>query len=407
MATKELWAGIGSALAFLFTLITMAMNQSRIKVLINKISAYLNPYKQITIPEYGAERFQRSDLFVVVEAYLSDLCRELGARKLKAELESHMQKPQVSVDDNQEIIETFRGARLWWYADTESPKSNIICSRPGDEKRRFYRVAFHKRFHDLILDSYLPHLIDQDVTPSPGTASAASSPTTQAAAGAPTAADTRRSGATHREVHDDRRHGQPPELRYLRLGAHGGEEQHGAAEAPHRDQGKSIIVIEDIDCSVDLINKRRDMKADKKSDDQSDVKTMLQKKEDEKDDEDSKLTLSGVLNFIDGLWSACCQEERIFVFTTNYKDKLDPALIRRGRMDMHIEMSYCRYEAFKVLAHNYLDIDERQFFELFGEIHRLLEQVDMSPADVAEHLIRTEKKDAGACLESLVRDLKS
>ena len=41
-------------------------------------------------------------------------------------------------------------------------------------------------------------------------------------------------------------------------------------------------------------------------------------------------------HFIDGLWSAH-SGERIIVFTTNLVDKLDPALIRRGRMDMHVE----------------------------------------------------------------------
>ncbi|CAN6248012.1 unnamed protein product [Urochloa humidicola] len=161
MATKDLWTGIGSALAFLFALITMAMNQSRIKVLINKISAYFNPYIRVAIPEYGAERFQRSDLFVAVEAYLSDLCREHGARKLKADLESDMQKPQVSVDDDLEIIDTSGDATLWRYADTESPKSNVISFEPGDEKRRFYRVTFHKRFHQFFLNTYLPHVIDK------------------------------------------------------------------------------------------------------------------------------------------------------------------------------------------------------------------------------------------------------
>ncbi|KAE8706729.1 hypothetical protein F3Y22_tig00110388pilonHSYRG00131 [Hibiscus syriacus] len=63
------------------------------------------------------------------------------------------------------------------------------------------------------------------------------------------------------------------------------------------------------------------------------------KKETEETTE-SKVTLSGVLNSIDGLWSSC-GGERIIVFTTNYPEKLDQALIRRGRMDKHIEMSYC------------------------------------------------------------------
>ena len=66
---------------------------------------------------------------------------------------------------------------------------------------------------------------------------------------------------------------------------------------------------------------------------------------------------------------AASGRERIIVFTTNHKEKMDPALIRQGMMDKHIEMSYCLFEGFKVLAKNYLDIVEHG---LFGDIQRLL-----------------------------------
>jgi chaperone BCS1 len=51
------------------------------------------------------------------------------------------------------------------------------------------------------------------------------------------------------------------------------------------------------------------------------------------------VTLSGLLNFIDGLWSSC-GGERIIVLTTNHVERLEPALVRSGRMDRHVEMSY-------------------------------------------------------------------
>ncbi|KAL9679033.1 hypothetical protein QQ045_016886 [Rhodiola kirilowii] len=82
----------------------------------------------------------------------------------------------------------------------------------------------------------------------------------------------------------------------------------------------------------------------------------------EEDKKGSKVTLSGLLNFIDGLWSSC-GSERIIVFTTNYVEKLDPALIRRGRMDKRIELSYCSFEAFKILAKNYHRIDSHKLFD--------------------------------------------
>uniref|UniRef100_A0A803LSX5 Uncharacterized protein n=1 Tax=Chenopodium quinoa TaxID=63459 RepID=A0A803LSX5_CHEQI len=115
---------------------------------------------------------------------------------------------------------------------------------------------------------------------------------------------------------------------------------------------KSIILIEDIDCSLELSVQRTEKKADKEKSQKTNEKDPLKNKPaGEKEAKDKKkrgsdVTFSGLLNFIDGIWSAC-GEERIIVFTTNHVDKLDPALIRPGRMDLHIELSYCRYEAFK------------------------------------------------------------
>nr|VDD27918.1 unnamed protein product [Brassica oleracea] len=154
---------------------------------------------------------------------------------------------------------------------------------------------------------------------------------------------------------------------------------------------KSIIVIEDIDCSLNLTGQRKNKKEEE--DEDGDDKEAIEKKmmKNEGDKKESKVTLSGLLNFIDGLWSAC-GGERIIVFTTNFVDKLDPALIRKGRMDKHIEMSYCGFEAFKVLAKNYLDV---------------VEEIKMTPADVGENLLpKSEGEEGETCLRRLIEALK-
>ncbi|KAM5568169.1 AAA-ATPase [Rosa sericea] len=141
---------------------------------------------------------------------------------------------------------------------------------------------------------------------------------------------------------------------------------------------RSIIVIEDIDCSIEL--KDRQVRGTNPS--------------------DSQLTLSGLLNFIDGLWSSC-GDERIIVFTTNYKDKLDPALLRPGRMDMHVHMSYCTPCGFKTLAHNYLKVKTHH---LFNEIEEFIKEVDTTPAEIAEELMKSE--DTDIALGGLIAFLK-
>ena len=49
------------------------------------------------------------------------------------------------------------------------------------------------------------------------------------------------------------------------------------------------------------------------------------------------VTLSGLLNALDGIGA---QEGRILFATTNNHAALDPALIRPGRMDAHIEFKF-------------------------------------------------------------------
>ncbi|GAA0186691.1 hypothetical protein LIER_33979 [Lithospermum erythrorhizon] len=153
---------------------------------------------------------------------------------------------------------------------------------------------------------------------------------------------------------------------------------------------KSIIVIEDIDCSLDLTGQRR---------------AKPEPGKENKEDGSSKVTLSGLLNFIDGLWSSC-GGERLIVFTTNRVDKLDPALTRRGRMDKHIELVYCNFEGFKVLARNYLNLEDEKH-PLFPTVEQLMTETVITPADVAENLMpKSPNEDANKCLKRLIQAME-
>ncbi|XP_057823115.2 AAA-ATPase At3g50940-like [Cryptomeria japonica] len=128
---------------------------------------------------------------------------------------------------------------------------------------------------------------------------------------------------------------------------------------------KAIIVIEDIDCSIDLMDRESKEKA---------TESKLR----------SQLTLSGLLNFTDGLWS-WCGEERIIIFTNNHPEHLDPALLRCGRMDVHIELSYCNFEVFKILAFSYLRIEAHELYPLVEE--KITTGAEMTPAEIIEILM--------------------
>ncbi|CAL9041605.1 unnamed protein product, partial [Musa banksii] len=146
---------------------------------------------------------------------------------------------------------------------------------------------------------------------------------------------------------------------------------------------RSVIVVEDIDCSLDLSDR---------------------KEETQYDGAEETTNLSCVLDFVDGLWTSS-EGERLMIFTTNHPERLDPALLRPGRMDRHIHLSYCCPAAFRVLARNYLEVEEH---ELMAEAEALLGEVNMTPAEIAEVFLGCDGDDAGAdtAMQKVVGELR-
>ncbi|CAD6256332.1 unnamed protein product [Miscanthus lutarioriparius] len=137
-----------------------------ISSLVPMVMSYFNPYEQITISEYGEERFEWNKMFFAVSTYLRMVCLD-HASKLKAELGNNSKDdPLISLDKNQEVVDNFDGARMWWRLCPKSAKNRgptVISLLPGDsdDEPRCYRLVFHKRHRKLVLDSYLPSIVRQ------------------------------------------------------------------------------------------------------------------------------------------------------------------------------------------------------------------------------------------------------
>ncbi|RHN82595.1 hypothetical protein MtrunA17_Chr1g0211521 [Medicago truncatula] len=70
-------------------------------------------------------------------------------------------------------------------------------------------------------------------------------------------------------------------------------------------------------------------------------------------------------------------------------------------MDMHIELSYCGFDGFKMLAMNYLSLESHFLLET---IRCLLEETNMTPADVAKNLMpKVSNEDVETSLERLIQ----
>nr|XP_016508944.1 PREDICTED: AAA-ATPase At2g46620-like [Nicotiana tabacum] len=113
------------------------------------------------------------------------------------------------------------------------------------------------------------------------------------------------------------------------------------------------------------------------------------------------VSLSGILNFMDGIFS-CCGEERIMIFTVNNKDQIDPTVLRPGRIDVHIHFPLCDFNAFKSLANSHLGLKDHKLFPQVEEIFQT--GAVLSPAEISEIMISNRSSPTRA-LKSVISAL--
>ncbi|GJU38162.1 AAA-ATPase-like protein [Tanacetum coccineum] len=390
--------------------------------------------RQLTMVIYEYDGFRENEIYNATELYLASRI-STDIHRMKITKNANEKNINVSMEINEEFIDVYNGVNFKWSlvskkTPTREYYNHDDMSSTSRSDQRYLELMFHRKHKDLAINEYLPFILDDSKTrkQEEKTVKLFTVDSRVAYSGHPTVwtsvnldhpakfstlamdSDVKEKVMKDLDRFVERREyyrkvGKAWKRGYLLYGPPGtGKSSLIAAMANYLNfdiydleltdirsnselrrllvatGNRSILVVEDIDCSVEFHDR----------DDVAAARAALARENRRRGyQEEQKVTLSGFLNFIDGLWSSC-GDERIIIFTTNRKDKLDPALLRPGRMDVHINMSYCTPCGFRLLASNYLGITEHKLFE---EIEDLIREVEITPAEVAEQLLKDDDPD--------------
>ena len=450
---KEFWSSLVSLLgvlafcqSILHAVLPSELRFAALKLF--KCLSHCSSYCYFDITEIDGVNTHK--LYNVVQLYLSSSV-SITSSRLSLTRALNPSSTTFGLSNNDSLVDTFNRVSVLWEHVVTQRQSQTFSWRPLPEEKRGFTLRIKKGDKHLILNSYLDYITEKanDIrrknqerflytNSRGGSLDSRGHPWESVPFKHPSTFDTlAMDPTTKKEIMDDLRDfsngqtfyqktGRAWKRGYLLYGPPGtGKSSMIAAMANFlgydvydleltevhtnselrkllmKTSSKSIIVIEDIDCSINLGNRKKSNSGGRQGYDGTPHEMRGGGGAGAGEDGVNSITLSGLLNFTDGLWS-CCGSERIFVFTTNHIEKLDPALLRSGRMDMHIFMSYCTFPALKILLQNYLGFSEPDMgLQIMEEIEAVIDKAQMTPADISEVLIKNRRHKDKALSELL------
>lgn len=453
---KEYWGSLASILgvlafcqSLLHVLFPPELRFATLK-LFNRVFNMFTSYCYFDITEIDG--VNTNELYNAVQLYLSS-CVTISGSRLSLTRALNSSAITFGLTNNDTIFDTFNGVTVLWEHIVTQRQAQTFSWRPLPDEKRGFTLRIKKKDKSLILDSYLDYIMEKAndmrrknedrllyTNSRGGSLDSRGHPWESVPFKHPSTFETLAMDPVKKaEIIEDlkdfangqsfyQKTGRAWKRGYLLYGPPGtGKSSMIAAMANYlgydiydleltevhhnselrkllmKTSSKSIIVIEDIDCSIDLSNRKKGSPNNSGSIGRSycDPEMRSGPGVSTGDEGGNSITLSGLLNFTDGLWS-CCGSERIFVFTTNHIDKLDPALLRSGRMDMHVFMSYCSFPALRILLKNYLGNAESDLDEgVLKELEEVIDKAEMTPADISELLIKNRRNKDRAVIELL------
>jgi len=108
----------------------------------------------------------------------------------------------------------------------------------------------------------------------------------------------------------------------------------------------------------------------------------------------SAVTFSGLLNALDGVGM---KEGQVFILTTNFREQLDAALIRNGRVDVHVEFNHIQPAEQKEMFRRFYPADAGLAEAFLTRLEKELgaKAKELTPAAL-QHYFILHQKDSGA-----------
>ncbi|KAJ4828176.1 hypothetical protein Tsubulata_025054 [Turnera subulata] len=401
--TKAIDSAAASATATIMLIRTLARDYLPRELrhfIFSKLTAFMNTalHSELTLVIEERIKLDRNHLFRAAKLYLEPIVPH-DSERLRVSMTKKETNVALALEKNQEIIDTFNGVTLKWKLFSKPDSGMLVADRNSNtgysssirkKEGRYYELRFHKKHKDMVIDSYLKHVVEKAQKMKEknkviklfmlkqNTIRKAWQPVNF---DHPATFDTLAMDMDlKRNIMEDLER-QGMETRVLVVWSPGtGKSSLIAAMANYvkfdiydlelteirtnselrrllvTTGNKSILVVEDIDCSIELHDRIAKAKA----------MTPIQNSHHHANQE-----------------------------------KIDTALLRAGRMDMHIHLSYCTPYGFKMLASNYLGIEEHP---LFSEVEEKLLETNITPAEVGEQLMKSEDPDTS--LRGLIKFLE-